>query len=214
MNIILLGAPGAGKGTQGGFISEKYGIPSLSTGNILRQAVKNQTPVGMAAKSFMDAGSLVPDDVIIGLISERLKEPDAQKGFILDGVPRTVAQAQALEQMGVRIDIVLEIDVSDENIVERLSGRRVCEKCAAPYHTVFNPSQKPEECDRCMGRLIIRKDDEPQTILARLKTYHEETQPLADFYKERGKLSVVEGSYAVEKTRDRAFKAIESVVKQ
>lgn len=211
MNLILLGAPGAGKGTQGGFIVDKYAIPSLSTGNILRQAVKNQTPVGLKAKSYMDAGDLVPDDVIIDVITERLRQPDAQKGFILDGVPRTVAQAEALEKMGVEIDLVIDIEVADENIVERLSGRRVCEKCATPYHTIFNPSTKPELCDRCGGHLIIRKDDEPETILARLKTYHDQTEPLVEFYRKRGKLAEVEGSYSVEKTRDRIFQALESV---
>lgn len=211
MKLILLGAPGAGKGTQSQFIVEKYGIPALSTGNILREAVKNGTPVGKEAKSYMDAGQLVPDDVIIGVIKERLQEPDAQKGFILDGVPRTVAQAEALEKMGVDIDLVVDIEVADENIVERLSGRRVCEKCAAPYHTVFHPSKTPETCDVCSGKLIIRKDDQPETIMARLKTYHEQTEPLVDFYKKRGKLVEIEGSYSVEKTRDRVFEALEKV---
>lgn len=211
MKLILLGAPGAGKGTQSQFIVDKYGIPSLSTGNILREAVKNGTPVGTKAKGYMDAGQLVPDDVIIGVIKERLEEPDAQKGFILDGVPRTVAQAEALEKMGVDIDLVVDIEVADENIVERLSGRRVCEKCAAPYHTVFNPSKVPEVCDACDGKLIIRKDDQPETIMARLKTYHEQTEPLVGFYKQRGKLVEIEGSYSVEKTRDRIFAALEKV---
>lgn len=211
MKLILLGAPGAGKGTQSQFIVDKYGIPSLSTGNILREAVKNGTPVGTKAKGYMDAGELVPDDVIIGVIKERLEEPDAQKGFILDGVPRTVAQAEALEKMGVDIDLVVDIEVADENIVERLSGRRVCEKCAAPYHTVFNPSKVPEVCDLDEGKLIIRKDDQPETIMARLKTYHEQTEPLVGFYKQRGKLVEIEGSYSVEKTRDRIFAALEKV---
>lgn len=211
MKLILLGAPGAGKGTQSQFIVDKYGIPSLSTGNILREAVKNGTPVGTKAKGYMDAGQLVPDDVIIGVIKERLEQPDAQKGFILDGVPRTVAQAEALEKMGVDIDLVVDIEVADENIVERLSGRRVCEKCAAPYHTVFNPSKVPEVCDACDGKLIIRKDDQPETIMARLKTYHEQTEPLVGFYKQRGKLVEIEGSYSVEKTRDRIFAALEKV---
>ena len=211
MKLILLGAPGAGKGTQSQFIVDKYGIPSLSTGNILREAVKNGTPVGTKAKGYMDAGQLVPDDVIIGVIKERLEQPDAQKGFILDGVPRTVAQAEALEKMGVDIDLVVDIEVADENIVERLSGRRVCEKCAAPYHTVFNPSKVPEMCDACDGKLIIRKDDQPETIMERLKTYHEQTEPLVGFYKQRGKLVEIEGSYSVEKTRDRIFAALEQV---
>ncbi|MDL2219641.1 adenylate kinase [Ruminococcaceae bacterium OttesenSCG-928-O06] len=211
MKLILLGAPGAGKGTQAEFIEKKYDIPSLSTGNILREAVKNGTPVGLKAKAYMDAGGLVPDDVIIGVIKERMQAPDAQKGFILDGVPRTLAQAEALESMGVDIDLVLDIEVSDENIIERLSGRRVCEKCGASYHTVFKPSQKPEVCDRCGGRLIIRKDDEPETIKARLAAYHEQTEPLIDFYKQRGKLVEIEGSYSVEKTTERIFQALEAL---
>ena len=211
MKLILLGAPGAGKGTQGEFIVEKYGIPSLSTGAILREAVKNGTPVGQKAKGYMDAGELVPDEVIIGVIKERLEEPDAQKGFILDGVPRTVAQAEALESMGVDIDLVLDIEVGDENILERLSGRRVCEACGVSYHTIFNPSAVPEVCDKCGGKLIIRKDDEPETIRQRLKTYHEQTEPLIDFYKQRGKLVGIEGSFSVDKTKERIFAALEGL---
>ena len=209
MKLILLGAPGAGKGTQGEFIADKLGIPTLSTGNILREAVKNGTPVGLEAKSYMDAGGLVPDEVIIGVIKERLEQPDAQKGFILDGVPRTLAQAEALEKMGVAIDMVLNIEVADENIVERLSGRRVCEECGASYHTVFKPSKVPEVCDRCGGKLIIRKDDQPETVMARLKTYHELTEPLVDFYRTRDKLVDIEGSYSVEKTRERISQLLE-----
>lgn len=211
MKLILLGAPGAGKGTQSEFIVDRYGIPALSTGNILREAVKNGTPVGKQAKGYMDAGELVPDDVIIGVIKERMEQPDAQKGFILDGVPRTVAQAEALEKLGVDIDLVLDIEVDDANIIERLSGRRVCEKCGATYHTLFKPSQKPEVCDRCGGRLIIRKDDEPETIKARLATYHQQTEPLVEFYKKRGKLVEIEGSYSVEKTRERIAEELEAI---
>lgn len=208
MKLILLGAPGAGKGTQAQYIQEELGIPAFSTGEILREAVKNSTPTGKLAKSYMDAGELVPDDVVIGVVKERMAEPDAKNGFILDGVPRTVAQAEALERLGVDIDVVLNIEVSDENVIERLSGRRVCEKCGASYHTLFKPSRVPDVCDRCGGRLIIRKDDEPETIKARLKVYHEQTEPLIDFYRQRDKLVNIEGSYSVEKTRDRVLEAL------
>lgn len=211
MKLILLGAPGAGKGTQSEFIVDKYKIPALSTGNLLREAIKNGTPVGMQAKTYMDAGQLVPDDVVIGVIKERMQQPDAANGFILDGVPRTVAQAEELEKMGVDIDLVLDIEVKEENVIERLSGRRVCEKCGASYHTVFKPSKVPEVCDRCGGRLIIRKDDEPETIRKRLQAYHEQTEPLVDFYQQRGKLAKIEGSYSVEKTRDRIFEELEKL---
>lgn len=208
MKLILLGAPGAGKGTQAQFIQAEFGIPAFSTGEILRDAVKNGTPTGILAKSYMDAGELVPDDVVIGVIKERMDEPEAENGFILDGVPRTVVQAEALERLGVDIDVVLNIEVSDENVIERLSGRRVCEKCGASYHTLFNPSRVPNVCDRCGGRLIIRKDDEPETIKARLQVYHEQTEPLIEFYRQRGKLVNIEGSYSVDKTRDRVLEAL------
>lgn len=209
MKLILLGAPGAGKGTQAEYIQDMYKIPALSTGNILREAVQNETEIGKQAKGYMDAGALVPDEIIIGLIKERMQQPDAANGFILDGVPRTVAQAEALEKMGVDIDLALEIEVSDEEIVKRLSGRRVCESCGASYHTIYKPSQKPDVCDRCGGRLIVRKDDEPETILARLATYHEQTEPLVEFYKKRGKLVVVEGAEEVADTKARTLKALE-----
>lgn len=211
MKLILLGAPGAGKGTQSEFITQEYGIPAFSTGNILREAVAEGTPVGLKAKGYMDAGQLVPDDVIIGVIQERLAQPDAQKGFILDGVPRTVAQAEALEAMGVAIDLVLDIQVSDENIVERLSGRRVCPVCGATYHTVFKPSKVPGICDNDGEKLVIRKDDEPETVLARLKTYHEQTEPLVGFYRQRGKLAEIEGSYSVDKTKERVVAALQGI---
>lgn len=205
MKLILLGAPGAGKGTQGEFIVQQFGIPSLSTGNILRAAVKNATPVGQKAKSYMDAGELVPDDVIIGVIKERMQEPDAVDGFILDGVPRTLAQAEALERIGVDIDLVLNITVSDDDVIKRLSGRRVCEKCGASYHTHYNPSSGGNACERCGGRLIIRKDDEPETIKARLRAYHEQTEPLVDFYKKRGKLCEIDGSGDVDSIKNDIF---------
>lgn len=209
MKLILLGAPGAGKGTQAEFIRDRFNIPALSTGNILREAVKNGTETGKKAKSYMDAGALVPDEVIIGVIAERMQQPDARDGFILDGVPRTVAQAEALEAMGVDIDLVLDIEVADEDIIKRLSGRRVCENCGASYHIDYNPPAGPDVCDRCGGRLIIRKDDEPDTILARLKTYHEQTEPLIDFYRQRNKLAVVGGAEELEETTRRVFEVLE-----
>lgn len=211
MKLILLGAPGAGKGTQAEVIRERYNIPALSTGNILREAVKNGTKTGLKAKSYMDAGALVPDEVIIDVIRERMQQPDAQSGFILDGVPRTVAQAEALEKMGVDIDLALNIHVPDDEIVKRLSGRRVCESCGATYHTVYNPPKQPDKCDRCNGRLIIRKDDEPETVLARLKAYHEQTEPLIEFYRKRNKLAEVVGAEEVTETTQRVFKALEAL---
>lgn len=208
MKLILLGAPGAGKGTQAEVVCEKLAIPAISTGNILREAMKNETEMGVKAKAYIDSGALVPDDVIISIIKERLVEDDCKNGFILDGVPRTVAQAEALEAMGVEIDKVVDIEVSDETIVKRLSGRRVCSACGASYHTIYKPSLKPDECDRCGGSLIVRKDDEPSTILERLKVYHELTEPLVDFYKERGKLVVVEGQEEVADTTKLLFEKL------
>jgi adenylate kinase len=198
MNLILLGAPGAGKGTQAEIISARCGIPAISTGNILRAAVKNGTEMGRKAKSYMDAGGLVPDDVIIGIVKERLTEPDCAKGFILDGVPRTIAQAEAIERMGIRIDKVIELAVADEVITERMSGRRVCESCGASYHVVNKPSKAEGVCDVCGGKLVVRKDDRPETVKDRLKAYHEQTEPLVAFYRERGKLTVVENQPTLE----------------
>ena len=208
MNIVLLGAPGAGKGTQAEVICDKLGIPAVSTGNILREAMKNGTEMGRKAKSYIDSGALVPDDVIIKIIKERLAQDDCKNGFILDGVPRTVAQAEALETMGVDIDKVVDIEVADETIVKRLSGRRVCSACGASYHTLYKPSANPDRCDRCNGQLIVRKDDEPATIVERLRTYHELTEPLVDFYKERGKLVVVEGQEEVADTSRLLFEKL------
>ena len=210
MRLILLGAPGAGKGTQAEIICEKLSIPAISTGNILREAVKNGTEMGQKAKSFIDSGKLVPDEVIISIIKERLAEPDCAGGFILDGVPRTVVQAEAIEKAGIEIDKVIDIEVADEAIVKRLSGRRVCASCGASYHTVYKPSADPAKCDRCGGELIVRKDDEPATVLERLRTYHEQTEPLKDFYAARGKLAVVEGQEEVADTTALVFKALEA----
>ena len=200
MKIILLGAPGAGKGTQAEIISRKLGIPTISTGNILRAAVKEGTPIGLQAKSYMDAGKLVPDEVIIGIIQERLAQPDCAGGFILDGVPRTIAQAEALERHGINFDAVLSLEISDEVIAARLTGRRTCHACGATYHVVTAPPQKEDICDKCGGRLVQRKDDAPETVKARLEVYHKETEPLKDFYAQRGLLKPVENQPSVEET--------------
>ena len=193
MRLILLGAPGAGKGTRAEIISERLSVPIISTGNILKEAVRNETELGLKAKSFMDSGNLVPDDVIIGIISERLAASDCAEGFILDGVPRTVAQAEALDKMGVTIDRVLNIEVPDEVIITRLSGRRICGKCGASYHTVDFPPAKEGVCDKCGAELITRSDDEEATVKNRLKVYHDTTEKLIDFYSERGILRNVSG---------------------
>ena len=198
MKLILLGAPGAGKGTQADILCEKLDIPTISTGNILRAAVKNGTPTGLKAKAFMDAGQLVPDEVIIGIISERLEEPDCAKGYILDGVPRTIAQAEALEKAGIVFDSVVSLEVSDEAICERMSGRRVCESCGASYHVAAVPPKTEVVCDKCGGKLIQRKDDAPETVKSRLEVYHKETEPLKAFYAERGLLKTVENQPTVE----------------
>ena len=209
MKLILLGAPGAGKGTQAEKIVEKYGIPAVSTGNIIRAALKAGTEMGLKAKSFMDAGQLVPDDVVIGIIKDRLQEKDCENGFILDGFPRTIPQAQALEDMGVDIDKVLDIEVPDEKITARMSGRRVCSKCANSYHLLYKKPKTEGVCDACGGELIQRKDDAPETVQARLKEYHEMTEPLKDFYKKLGKLVIVEGQEEVADTTALVFKALE-----
>ena len=208
MKIIMLGAPGAGKGTQAELISQKLGIPTISTGNILRAAVKAGTPVGLQAKSYMDAGKLVPDDVIIGILAEALKGPACAAGFILDGVPRTIPQAQAMEEQGVDIDVALNLDVPDETIVARMSGRRVCPACGATYHVVNAPPQKEGVCDKCGAALIVREDDKPETVLDRLRTYHEQTEPLIAFYRERGKLKTVENRPSIQENTAEIMKAL------
>ena len=208
MNLILLGAPGAGKGTQAEVICAAKGIPAISTGNILREAVKNGTKSGLEAKKYMDAGELVPDEVVIGILKDRISEPDCKGGFILDGFPRTVPQAEALEKMGVNIDKVIEIYVPDEKIAERLGGRRVCESCGNSYHVQFKPTKVEGVCDACGGKVVIRKDDEPATVLERLKVYHEKTAPLKDFYESRGKLKTVIGHEEVAETTRLTLAAI------
>jgi len=198
MKLILLGAPGAGKGTQAEILSEKLGIPTISTGNILRAAVKAGTPIGLKAKSFMDTGALVPDDVIIGILAEALKGPECAKGYILDGVPRTIPQAEAMEAQGIDVDWAVDIEVDDQTIIERMSGRRTCISCGASFHVVSNPPKKKGICDLCGAELTIRKDDAPETVKARLETYHTQTEPLIAFYKERGKLKVVANQPSIE----------------
>ena len=212
MKLILLGAPGAGKGTQAEIISEKYKIPTISTGNIIRAALKNGTEMGLKAKSYIDAGELVPDNVVIGIIKERLSEADCKEGYILDGFPRTIPQAVALDDMGFVIDAALSIEVEDSEIVKRMSGRRVCEKCGASYHTEYKKPDVEGVCNQCGGKLVIRKDDEPETVKNRLNVYHEQTEPLKDFYKSCGKLIIVEGQDKVEDTTRLVLDALENQV--
>lgn len=210
MKLILLGAPGAGKGTQAEILCDKLNIPTISTGNILRAAVKDGTPMGLKAKSYMDAGALVPDEVIIGIVKERLAQPDCANGFILDGMPRTIAQAEALEKMGVEIDKALNILADEDLIIRRMAGRRVCAKCGASYHIKNKPSAKEGICDRCGGELVIRKDDEPDTVCDRLKAYHEQTEPLVGYYRERGKLVDIPDQGSIEDTNAYILKLLEA----
>ena len=208
MNMTFLGAPGAGKGTQAEVVCKELNIPAISTGNMLREAVKNGTEAGLKAKSFMDAGELVPDDVVIGILKDRIAQPDAQNGFILDGFPRTVEQAEALDKMGVNIDKVVEIAVSDEAITARMSGRRVCEGCGNSYHIEYKPTKVEGICDACGAKVVQRIDDKPETVQARLKTYHEKTAPLKDYYEKRGKLVTVEGQNEIAETSRLTLAAI------
>lgn len=208
MKLILLGAPGAGKGTQAEIISKKLNIPTISTGNILRAAVKNGTPVGLKAKEYMDAGKLVPDEVIIGVINERLQDEDCKAGYILDGVPRTIAQADAMEKAGINFDAVVSIEVADADIEKRMTGRRACLKCGATYHIVANPSKVEGICDNCGGELTQRKDDKPETVKARLVTYHEQTEPLKDFYAARNLLKVVDTQGSIEEINAAIMKVL------
>ena len=209
MKLIFLGAPGAGKGTQAEKVCEKLGIPTISTGNIIREALKNQTEMGLKAKSFIEAGKLVPDEVVIGIIKDRLAEDDCQNGFILDGFPRTIPQAEALDNMGIEIDKVIAIEVADEKIVQRMSGRRVCPDCGASYHTEYKKPEKEGVCNFCGAELVIRKDDSPEVVLDRLNVYHEQTEPLKDYYGKKGILKVVEGQEEVADTTALTFKALE-----
>ena len=209
MKIIFLGAPGAGKGTQAEKVSERYGIPAISTGAIIREAIKTGTEMGLAAKAYAESGALVPDEVVIGIIKERLAKDDCNNGFILDGFPRTVPQAEALDAMGVTIDMVISIEVPDETIVTRMSGRRVCANCGASYHTEFKPSKDGKTCDSCGSELSIRRDDAPEVVLSRLETYHEQTEPLKAYYEKTGKLKLVVGQVEVADTTRLTFETID-----
>ena len=208
MKLILLGAPGAGKGTQAEILCKKLGIPSISTGNILRAAIKDGTPTGLKAKSYIDAGKLVPDEVIIGIVDERLSQDDCAGGYILDGVPRTIAQAEALEKAGIKFDAVVSIEISEDEILRRMSGRRVCEACGSSYNVEAVPPRVEGVCDNCGGKLIQRKDDTPETVRERLKVYHTETEPLVGFYAQRGLLRNV----AVNGTKEETAQAILAVL--
>lgn len=209
MKLIFLGAPGAGKGTQAEKVSEKLGIPTISTGNIIREALKNKTEMGLKAQSFIEAGKLVPDEVVIGIIKDRLANDDCQNGFILDGFPRTIPQAEALDTMGIAIDRVIDIEVADEKIVQRMSGRRVCPDCGASYHIEYKKPAKEGVCNACGASLVIRKDDKPEVVLDRLSVYHEQTEPLKDYYGKKGILKEVEGQEEVADTTALTFKALE-----
>ncbi len=207
MNLMLFGAPGAGKGTQAKYLIEKFNIPQISTGDMLRAAITDGTAMGMEAKSYMDAGKLVPDSTIIGIIKERLGQADCKKGFILDGFPRTLAQAEALEElmknMGISLDKVISLNVPDELIVGRITGRRVCSKCGVSFHVEFNPSKVADVCDYCGGELIIRKDDNAETVKSRLEAYHAQTAPLIAYYTDMGVMVELDGTKDVnEVTQD------------
>ncbi len=210
MKLILLGAPGAGKGTQAEVLSEKLGIPTISTGNMLRAAVQAGTPVGLEAKSYMDAGRLVPDDVIIRVVAERIAQPDCAGGYILDGVPRTIGQAEALDQAGVRFDRVVSIEISDAEIEERMGGRRVCGKCGASYHIKARPTKVEGVCDACGGPVTQRADDKPETVRERLRVYHEQTEPLKDYYQRKGILRAADNQPTIEATTAAILEALES----
>jgi adenylate kinase len=198
MKLILLGAPSAGKGTQAETLSKELGIPTISTGNMLREAIQNQTPIGLEAKRFMDNGQLVPDDVIIGIVRERVARDDCKNGYILDGVPRTLAQAEAMERLGVEVDCVVSIEIDDAVIEARMTGRRVCGSCGASYHITANPPKIDGVCNLCGGELVIRKDDRPETVRERLKVFHQQTEALKGYYEKLGKLKLVAGNQPIE----------------
>lgn len=208
MKIIFLGAPGAGKGTQSEVVAREYGIPTISTGAIIREAIKNGTEMGVKAKEYTSTGALVPDEVVIGIIKERLAQSDCANGFILDGFPRTVPQAQALDDMGIEIDRVVSIEVDDEAIVRRMGGRRSCPACGATYHVEYKPSKQGEKCEHCGEALTVRSDDKPEVVLSRLKTYHETTEPLKDFYAAKGLLRTVIGQEQVAETTALTLEAL------
>ena len=212
MKIIMLGAPGAGKGTQAKMIAEKYSIPHISTGDIFRANIKNGTELGKKAKTFIDAGQLVPDELVVDLVIDRFKEVDCKNGYVLDGFPRTIPQAEALDNalkaIGDKVDFAIDVEVPDENIVRRMGGRRACVGCGATYHVVYNPTKEEGTCDTCGGELIVRDDDKPETVLSRLEVYHNQTQPLIDYYKEQGILKSVDGTVDMKDV----FKAIVEIL--
>ena len=212
MNIILFGPPGAGKGTQAEMLRERYEIPTISTGNMIREAIKNQTPMGLAAKERIDRGELLADEVVVEIVKERLSQPDCAKGFILDGFPRTIPQAKALEEMDVSIDAAIEIQLADETIVSRMSGRRTCLTCGATYHVQYNPPKRDGVCDVCGEALVQRADDKPETVLERLRVYHEQTAPLSEFYRSRNMLRTVQGQEELADTTALMLKAVEDLV--
>lgn len=209
MKLILLGAPGAGKGTQAEAICKYFSIPAISTGNIIRKALKSGTEMGKKAKLFIDKGNLVPDDMVVKIIEERLENEDCKNGFILDGFPRTIPQAEALDRMGIDIDKVVDFEVSDEDIISRMSGRRVCESCGASYHIIHKKPLVDGICDNCSGTLVQRKDDHPDTVNARLRVYHDQTEPLKNYYNKQGKLIVIEGKGKIEDITQRAISMLE-----
>ncbi len=209
MNLIVMGAPGAGKGTQAEHLSGTLQIPAISTGHIIRKAIKDGTKMGQEAKGYIDEGHLVPDNVVIDIVKERLAEQDCQKGFILDGFPRTIPQAEALEEMDREIHRVIDLEVADKDIMRRLSGRRICSKCGASYHLEYKPPAKADICNKCGGALVMRDDDQPDTVRERLEVYHVQTEPLKDFYRQRGKLHTVQGAEDLEETKARTLAALE-----
>lgn len=211
MKLIVLGAPGAGKGTQAKLISEKLNIPAISTGAIIREAIEEGTEFGKKAKAYIDRGDLLPDEMVIGLVTERIKQADCKNGFILDGFPRTLNQAVTMEERGIKIDMALSLEVEDEVIVKRLSGRRECSHCRTPYHVVSHPPKKEGVCDECGAHLIIREDDNPETILSRLKVYHEKTAPLKDFFNREGILKKITGKDSIEETTEAVMEALKSL---
>ena len=208
MRLILLGAPGAGKGTQAELICAKLNIPTISTGNILREAIKNETECGKMAKTYIDAGKLVPDEVVVGIVNDRISQEDCKNGFILDGMPRTIAQAEALDKLGVNIDVVLSIEIEDSAIEKRMAGRRVCESCGASYHIEHKKPKCDGVCDSCGGNLVLRADDAPETVHARLAVYHEQTEPLVAYYESKGILKAINGSDGIEETTRLVFEAL------
>lgn len=210
MKIILLGAPGAGKGTQAQMICAKYNIPQISTGDIIREALSNGSEIGQKAKSFIEKGALVPDEVVIEMVRQRLGQADCKNGFVLDGFPRTIVQADALDEMGVSIDNVVEITVAEEEILKRITGRRTCKKCGASYHTEFKPSSKGDICEKCGTPLVVRKDDNPESVKTRLEEYRTKTQPLKDYYEKKGKLTVIQGVGNIDDIFGAIVKALEA----